>query len=139
MARPAQPSRNRDCEDVLNLMTVYLHTKAGEGVRLHGQGRFKLGLKNHRPFGQTDDDVRTPAVVQRPGNRRQVAPFPKESGERIVDDAFVAAVFAIGGRHAKSESPMLNLRLSLGLRSPLLPLLIRFAQHLIVSSAYLEN
>ena len=65
LARRAQPARDRDGKDVLNFLTVYLHAKAREGVRFHGQGGFKLGFQDHRAFGQTDDGVWTPAVMQR--------------------------------------------------------------------------
>jgi hypothetical protein len=58
------------------------------------------------PFtGQTHDDVRTSAVVQRLGDRRQAAPFPKEPGQRVVDNALVTSVLSQCGCHSNSESP----------------------------------
>ena len=43
--------------------------------------------------------------MQRLSDRGQTAPFPKESGERIVDDAFVAAIPIYASCHARSKSP----------------------------------
>ena len=76
--------RNRDGEDVLHPPSVYLHTKAGEGVCFHGQGRFKFDLKDHRAFGQTDDDVRTPANQ---GLITSIPPSSKSSMSLVATDA----------------------------------------------------
>ena len=103
LIRRAERPWNCNGKDVLNPLAVYLHTKAGEGVRFHGQGGFKLSLQNHGAFRQTDDDVGTPAVVQRLSHRRQIAPFPEEPGQRVVDDAFVAAVAVGESRHTRSS------------------------------------
>ena len=74
-------------QEALDARRGILECFCNYGVQLEGWLKGELLY-----FLNADKAVGTPAVVQRLSHRRQTAPFPKESGQRIVDDTLVAAI-----------------------------------------------
>ena len=71
---------------------VDFHTQPGKGVGGHGRRRGNFNLQDGRPAGPARQDVGAPARVEGFGAGVQPDPFPEQPGQRVVDDAFVAAV-----------------------------------------------